>query len=139
MATAEAQNLSLAATAERRINRLTLALGFVAAVVVTVWISLRAGFGVLAGAVLAWINARWLQQALDALVLLSKAQAGGSKPRISIWVYVKLFARYALMAAVGYVMVKYLAVPVMSLLAGLLALGAATMAEFFYEILNRSK
>jgi hypothetical protein len=131
--------LSPAALAERRIVRLTLVLGFLAAIPVALWYSWRAGAGVFIGAVLAWINARWLQQALDALTLLSTAQAGVPKPRISAWLYLKIFGRYVLMGVVIYIMITYFAVSVVSLLSGLLALGAATMAEFLYESVTRTK
>lgn len=131
--------LSPAALAERRIVRLTLALAFLAAIPVALWYSWRAGAGVFIGAVLAWINARWLQQALDALTLLSTAQAGAFKPHISASVYVKFGARYVLMGVVIYIMMTYFAVPVVSLLSGLLALGAAAMAEFLYESVTRKK
>ena len=131
--------LSPAALAEQRIVRWTLVLGFLAAVPVALWYSWRAGAGVLIGAVLAWINARWLQQALDALTQLSTAQAGAPKPRISGWLYLKFFGRYVLMGVVIYIMISYFAVPVVSLLGGLLALGAATMAEFLYESVTRKK
>lgn len=131
--------LSPAALAEQRIVRWTLVLGFLAAVPVALWYSWRAGAGVLIGAVLAWINARWLQQALDALTMLSTAQASAPKPRISGWLYVKFFGRYVLMGVMIYIMISYFAVPVVSLLGGLLAIGAATMAEFLYECVTRKK
>lgn len=128
---------SAAVLAERRIAWLTIALGMAAAAGVALLHSPRAGLGVLVGSLLAWVNARWLQEALDAITRLSAAQAGAPKPRISAWLYFKFFARYALMGFVIYIMMKYFAVPVVSLLGGLLALGAATMAEFFFEALTR--
>ena len=139
METTATPPLSPAALAERRIVRLTLGLGFLAAIPVAIWFSWQAGVGVFIGAVLAWINARWLQQALDALTRLSIAQAGAPKPRISAAVYVKFAARYVLMGVVIYIMMTYFAVPVVSLLSGLLALGAAAMAEFLYESATRKK
>jgi antibiotic biosynthesis monooxygenase (ABM) superfamily enzyme len=54
-------------------------------------------------------------------------------------VYIKFAARYVLMGIVIYIMMTYFAVPVVSLLSGLLALGAATMAEFLYESMSRTK
>ncbi|MBI1750648.1 MAG: ATP synthase subunit I [Acidobacteria bacterium] len=139
MQATETANPSFAVRAERRIARLTLVLGAAAAVAVAAAFSPRAGLGVFTGAVLAWINFRWLRQAIDALVWLSAGQPGEARPRISAWVYIKFFARYALMAAVIYVMVKYFDVPVLGLLAGLFSLGAAAMTESIYEIVTRSK
>ena len=122
---------------ESRIAWLTLALGCAASVAVSVGISWRAGAGVLIGALLAWVNFRWLQQALDALVRLSGAQGGASHSRISLWVYGKLFGRYILIALVAYVTVRGFAVPVLSVLGGLCTLGAATMAGSIYELVAR--
>ena len=139
METTATPALSPARLAERRIVQWTLVLGALAAFPVAFWFSWRAGAGVFIGAVLAWINARWLQQALDALTRLSTTQAGAPKPRISSWLYVKFFGRYVLMGIVIYIMMTYFAVPVVSLVGGLLALGAATMAEFLYESVTRKK
>lgn len=124
--------------AERRIARLTLILGFVAALPVAVWISWRSGAGVLVGALLAWVNFRWLQQGLDALVKLATAQQGVAAPRISVWVYVKLLARYALIALMAYVIVSAFEVPVLSIVGGLCALGAAAVAGSIYELVAKS-
>lgn len=135
----ETPNLSFTARAERRIARLTLILGAAGSVAVAAAFSPRAGLGVLTGTVLAWINFRWLQQAIDALVRVSSAQPGAAKPRISTWVYIKLFARYALMGVVIYVMVHYFDVPILGLLVGLFSLGAAALTESIYEIATRSR
>jgi len=102
-----------------------------------VGISWRAGAGVLTGALLAWVNFYWLQHALDALVQLSKVQQGAGRPWISTWVYAKLFGRYALIALVTYVIVRRFALPVLSVLGGLCALGAATIAGSIYELIAR--
>lgn len=122
---------------ERRIAWLTLAIGTAASAAVAVGVSWRAGAGVLLGALLAWVNLRWLQEALDALVRLSKAQQGASRPRISTWVYMKFFGRYALIALITYVIVTRFAVPVLSVLGGLCALGAAAMAGSVYELIAK--
>jgi len=139
MKASETPDHSITARAERRIARLTLILGAAGSVAVAAAFSPRAGLGVLTGTVLAWINFRWLQQAMDALVRVFSAQPGAAKPRISAWVYVKLFARYALMGVVIYVMVRYFDVPILGLLVGLFSLGAATLTESIYEIATRSK
>lgn len=122
---------------ERRIAWLTLVIGGAGAAAVAVVGRPRAGAGVLVGALLAWLNLRWLQQALDALVRLSTARPDIRRPRISVWVYVKFFARYALIGLVLYAMVRGLGVPVLSMLMGLLSLGAATVTASIYEVLAR--
>ena len=112
---------------ERRIGWLTLGLGGAAAAAALLY-SRSWGAGLAAGTLLAWLNMRWLQQALDTLVESAVAQRGG-KPRVSRWAYLKFFGRYALIALAAYVMVTCFAVPVVSILTGLLALGAATIVE----------
>ena len=127
------------AAAERRIGRLTLVLGLGAALLAGFLLSLPAGIGVGVGAVLAWVNYLWLKEAAHAFTQLAASQADTPRPHISPWVYVRFFGRYALIALVLYVMVARLAVPITSLLSGLLALGAAAMAEGIYEIFARSR
>lgn len=127
--------------AEQRIGRLTLALGLAASCVTALAHSVPAGLGVAAGTVLAWISFRWLQQSLDSLVRASVAQharAERAQPaHFPLGAAAKLIGRYALIAAVLYVSVNFYAVPVLSVLAGLFALGAATLVEGVYEAVVR--
>lgn len=125
------------ARSEIRIARLTLLFGAAAGLAVAALLSLRDGAGVMVGALLAWVNFRWLRGALDALVILSTAQAGAPRPRVSLWTYLKFFGRYALIGIVLYVMVARFGVPILSLLGGLCALGAATLAGSLYEVITR--
>lgn len=136
-----------AVVAERRIGALTLWLGVGAAAIVALVISPRAGLGVAVGAALAWVNYRWMQQALDVLRDAAVAQhqpeidASGAHPpkkaRVGWKAGAKFMGRYALIAVVVYVIVSFLAVPVLSVLAGLFALGAATIVEGIYEAVRR--
>jgi len=134
MESGEAQTNEFYGRAERRIGWLTLGLGLVAAVGVLLRVSPVAGAGVAAGAILAWLNYRWLEQTVDALVRVSTAPFGADRPRVSKWIYVKFFARYALIAVVLYAMVTRFSVPILSVLGGLASLGAGAMAEAIYEI-----
>ncbi len=136
METGETQPAGKCSKAEERIAWLTLALGFGAAISFTAFISWKFGVGIAAGAVLAWVNFRWLRGAMDALVALSAAQSGAEKSRVSPWSFVKLFARYALIAAILYVIVTRFGIPLVSLLGGLCALGAAAIAGSLYEVLH---
>lgn len=128
----------LAARAERRIARGTFLLGLVAAAATAVAGYGSIAAGILAGALLAWLNFRWLKQGVDALVRVSTADPQGPAPRISRWLYVKFFARYGLLGVVLYVMVARFDVPAWSLVAGLLALGAAAMVESVRQLLFRN-
>jgi hypothetical protein len=118
----------------RRIAWLTLLLGFLAALVVWIAKSSRAGLGIAVGTSLAWLNYRWLDQTLAALVTVATAQVGSPQARVPHTVYWKFAGRYALMGLAIYVTVHYFAVPVLSLILGLLALGAAAIVGSLYEV-----
>ena len=118
----------------RRIAWLTLLLGFLTALVVTFAKSPRAGLGIAVGTSLAWLNYRWLDQTLGALVTVATAQAGSPQSRVPARLYWKFAGRYVLMGLAIYVTVHYFAVPVLSLILGLLALGAAAIVASLYEV-----
>jgi ATP synthase I subunit len=121
---------------EKWIARLTLLLGAIAAIPIAVFYGQTWGAGIFAGAMLAWLNFRWLKQGLDALTVASTAQAGHPKPQVPVFTYFTALFRYVLIALSVYVIFKYLHVPILSMIFGLCALGAATLAVSVYEILH---
>ena len=121
---------------EKWIARLTLLLGALAAIPVAVFYGPLWGAGIFVGAILAWFNFRWLKQGLDALAAASTAQADHPKPEVPISTYFTAAFRYGLIALAVYVIFKYLNVPILSMIFGLCALGAATLAVSVYEILH---
>jgi hypothetical protein len=125
-----------AAVTERRISWLTLLIGFLAALLVAVLRDRLWGAGLAIGAALAWLNFRWLRRGLDALVVASTTQAGKEKPAVPILSYLAMVFRYGLIAFAVYVIFEYLRVPLVSMVVGLCALGAATIAASVYEILH---
>jgi hypothetical protein len=122
------------AVTERRIAWLTLLIGFAAGGIVAVLRDPWWGAGLAIGAGLAWLNFRWLRQGLDALVAASTAQSGAKQPRVPVGAYFRALFRYALIGFSVYVIFKVLRVPLVSIVVGLCALGAATMAVSVYEI-----
>jgi small-conductance mechanosensitive channel len=128
-------NVSSYPATERWIARLTLLLGGLAAVPVAVFYGPLWGAGILVGASLAWFNFRWLRQGLDALTAASTAQADRPHPQVPVAAYFKALFRYGLIGLAVYVIFKYLNVPILSMIFGLCALGAATLAVSVYEIL----
>jgi hypothetical protein len=126
------------ARAERRIAGMTLAIGLAAAAVIAIAGYRKWGLGIAVGAALAWVNFRWFEQGVNAVVRVAQAQAGAPKPRISMWVWVKMFARYGVVGVLLYTTWALWKVPVVAILAGLCALGAAVMAESIYEIMGRA-
>jgi ATP synthase I chain len=121
---------------ERRIAWLTLILGGIAAVGGWVLYSQKIGAGVGIGAVLAWINFRWLERAMNAVTRASTAQAGSPEARVPVLSYASLFGRYALIAAVVYVIFSRFRIPVLSMLVGLCALGAAAIMGTVWEVVS---
>lgn len=121
---------------EKRIAQLTLIVGTLAALPVGYFHGWRWGLGIFIGAVLAWFNFRWLQKGLDALAASSMAQATQEKALVPVGTYFRAVFRYVLIALAVYVIFKELSVPVLSMIFGLCALGAATFAVSVHEILN---
>jgi ATP synthase I chain len=119
---------------ERRIAWLTLVFGAAASAAAAfagsrVWTA-----GLLMGAVLAWLNFRWLRGGLDALVAASVAQAGAKKPRVPLGAYLAALFRYGLIALAVYAIFKLLQVPLASMVVGMCALAAAAIAASVYEL-----
>jgi small-conductance mechanosensitive channel len=131
-----AAQAAMYARTEQRIAWLTLALGVAAAIAALIMRRWYWAEGLAIGAGLAWLNFRWLKRGLDALVAASVAQEGLAKPRVPLGTWFRMIFRYALIALCVYVIFEYLKVPLVSMLAGLCALGAATLAASLYEILH---
>jgi len=130
-----AEEVAGAAT-EQRIAWLTLLFGFAAAAVLALEHQRPWATGLAIGTVLAWLNFRWLKRGLDALVLASEAQQGREKPQVPLATYLTAIFRYGLLALAVYVIFKYLYVPLGSMVVGLCALAAATIAASVWEILR---
>jgi hypothetical protein len=120
---------------ERRIARLTPTIGVVAALVAALVFHRRDwGAGLVVGAALAWFNFRWLRQGMDTLAAAATAQSGAATTRVPIGTYFRALFRYALIGLCLYVIFKLSAIPLVSMVFGLFALGAAAVAASVYEI-----
>lgn len=122
----------------RHIQWLTLAFGFAAALWAAIARTPRWGVGIAIGAALAWLNFRWLDQALAGLVTAAAAQQGRPKPVVPLSVYGKFVARYLLIGITLYVTVTFFGVPIVACLLGLFALGAGAMAAALYDVFSGS-
>ena len=122
----------------RRVGRLTLSFGIVASVAGTVMASWRTGAGFAVGTVLGWLNFRWLDSGIGAIVSAALRQQGLPQPQVPRRVYYGFAGRYALIAVLVYASVRFLNVPVLAVFAGLFSLGAAAMAEGLYEVITGS-
>jgi ATP synthase I chain len=124
---------------ESRIAWLTLILGAVASLPVAYAEGWRWGAGILIGAVLAWLSFRWLRQGLDALTEAATRQANQKIVQVPLLAYCKALFRYGLIALSVYAIFVYLNVPVLSMVLGLCALGAATMAVSVHSIFRPTR
>jgi ATP synthase I chain len=114
----------------------TLGIGGGAAVAVGFLSDWLWGAGIAIGTVLAWLNFRWLKKGTDALRMAMTSAAIDQKARVPVFVYFRTVFRYGLIALIIYVIFRYLKVPILSMIAGLFALGAAAIAASMYEILR---
>jgi small-conductance mechanosensitive channel len=121
---------------ESWIAHLTLILGAIAALLAGFLYSSRWGIGLMIGALLAWLNFRWLRRGADALTETVASERERRKRKIPLLTYFKAAFRYALIALIVYVIFKYLNVPALSMVVGLCALGAATLAVSVHEMLR---
>ena len=124
---------------ERRIAGLTLFVGLAAVVIA---VSLRrndwaVGLGL--GAVLGWLNFQWTRRSVRAISSASPAQADTENPKLPRWSHVVVALRHALIGLAVYVIFIYLHAPLASLVLGLCALGAATIAASVWEITSSSE
>jgi len=134
-----AGNESYYAVAERRIEYVTLGIGAVATIGALFWAGIRAGAGVAVGAILAWLNYRWLKQGVGALAGLAKAQTGALRVRVPRSVYFKFIGRYVLLILVAYVILTRFAVPAASLLAGFGSLVFAVLGEIVWQLFGTNR
>jgi len=125
------------AAAERRIEYWTLGLGAAAALVTLLRWGWRAALGVAIGAVLGWVNYRWLRQGVATLARLATAQAGAPAPRVRKTVYLKFFGRYVLLIGIVYVILSRSWLPAMAVLAGFSTLIAAVVLEVCVQLFRR--
>lgn len=124
------------AQTERRIAWLTLFFGFMAAAIT---VALRHNLwaaGLAIGAILAWLNFRWLKRSLDALVVVATAQKGREKPKVPVTTYLAALFRYGLLGLAVYAIFILLHVPLGSMILGFCALAAAAMVASVWEILR---
>jgi ATP synthase I chain len=119
---------------ERRIAWLTPTIG-VGVALITAFSGRRDwGAGIAVGSILAWFNFRWLRQGMDALAVAANSQSGAGKTHVPIGTYFRALFRYALIAVCLYVIFRLSAIPLVSMVFGLFALGAAAIAASVYEL-----
>jgi hypothetical protein len=136
-----------------RIAALTLIVGFAAAAVALALRRPDWAKGLAGGAVLGWLNFRWLRRGIRAVITAAMAQAsqlqgqdagaeagrpatGAKSAALQMGTFFALIFRYALVACGAYVIFIYLHVPLVSIGLGLCALIAAIMMASVWEIVK---
>jgi hypothetical protein len=131
-----------------RIAALTLGFGLAAATAALAMQRLDWAKGLFGGAVLGWLNFRWLSRGIRATILAASPEAdvpadgaeGAATPVRSrtsaVAAQLAMVFRYALVAAGVYVIFVHLHVPVISIGLGLCALVAAILAASVWEVLK---
>jgi hypothetical protein len=109
-----------------RIRRLIAAFGLGGTAAAFAWRGWPAGAGFALGAVISWLNFRWLHQIVDAL--------GGQGIRKRLAVIAGL--RYLLLGAVTYVILRFSGISRPAALSGLFVTVAAAIVEIVYELRN---
>lgn len=126
------------AAAERRIEYLTIGIGVAAALAAGIIWGIRVGAGVAVGALISWLNFRWMKQGIGTLARLAAAQSDAEKVRIPKTAYAKFLARYVLLIIVAYVILRGFRSIGLALLAGLFAGVAAVLAELIAQLFRSS-
>jgi predicted phage tail protein len=133
----------------RRVEWLTLAIGGLTAAWAGWQWGLRGALGVILGALLSWINFRWLKGSVQAFGAVAVAQveshsaaappAGqGEAVRVAPVprsAYFKFFGRFALLLGAVYVILTRTWFPAISVLAGLFASAAGVLVGLIGELL----
>jgi hypothetical protein len=142
-----------------RIAALTLAFGFASAAIALVIHRPDWAKGLAGGAVLGWLNFRWLSRGIRAILLSAAAQApvhtqvqesdskevqsetgapsrAGKSGTSQPLTFLALIFRYALVGLGVYVIFSYLHVPLISIGLGLCAFVAAILAASVWEIVR---
>jgi hypothetical protein len=132
----------------RRIQWLTIGFGLASAAAAIAMHRMDWAKGLLSGAVLGWLNFRWLQNGIRGIFETALSQANMSLERgetpvssansatSGILRAFSLLFRYALVAAGVYVIFIYLHVPLVSIGLGLCALVAAIIVVSVWEALQ---
>ena len=127
---------AVGASTVRRIAWLTPMIGFTVACGVGIFArrwEWAAGLAI--GTALAWLNFRLLRRGVEAFVAAATLR-DDEQSRKPVPTYLGAMFRYGLIGLSVYAIFRYLHVPLASLVAGLCALGAATMAASVWALVN---
>ena len=119
----------------RRIEWLTLALGSAGSIAAGWRWGWRGAVGLAIGAILSWLNFRWLKGSVLAFGRAATAAGENEQTaRVPKSAYAKFFGRFALLLVAVYVILTRSVFPAVALLAGLFASAAAVVLGILWEL-----
>jgi ATP synthase I chain len=122
------------AAIERRIEAFIAVLGVAIVAAAGALRGFRAAEGAAAGALLCWLNFRWLRQGAATVTGLGLAQAGAETVKVPKRVHAKFFGRLVLLILAVYVILAWIRLPATPVVCGLVVVVPAVMLELGYEL-----
>jgi hypothetical protein len=122
-----------AAGYERALARLPnwmAVLGLIGTVVAFRLTGASGGAGFLLGAMAAWLNLRLIERGVDRIIRMTTAAPG----KVRAGSGVRMFAQFAVFAAIAFVILRFTGFNLMAALLGFLVCPAAALVEIVYEL-----
>ncbi len=120
---------------DRRLWKISVGLGIPACLAALILGGLDSGLGFLAGALLSWINFRWLKQGVDHLLESTRSAQSPPKRAVGTAIF-KYFLRYALIGLTLYATFRLGFLEVFGFFSGLLLVVAAVLVECVLQVIR---
>ena len=120
---------------DSRLWKISLGLGIPACLAALILGGLDSGLGFLAGAVLSWINFRWLKQGVDHLLVSTRSAQPFPRRAVRAAIF-KYFLRYALIGLSLYATFRLDLLEVFGFFSGLVLLVAAVLVECVLQVIK---
>lgn len=106
------------------------ALGIIGTAAAARYAGLSGAAGFFLGAIAAWLNLRLIERAVDRILRAASASPG----RVRAGSGVRIFAQFAVFAAIAFVILRFTGFNLMAALLGFLVCPAAALVEILYEL-----
>lgn len=120
---------------ERALSRLPkwmIVLGVPGTGLVVRYAGLSGGTGFLLGALAAWLNLQLIERGVDRIIRMMASEPGKVRARSGV----RMFAQFAVIAAIALVILKFTGFNLMAALLGFLVCPAAVLVEIVYELFS---
>jgi hypothetical protein len=122
--------------AGKYVEPLTVLLGIGCAIAGAIHWGWQTGLGVTIGAIVSWVNFRWLKAGVGAMAQTAAADAERKIVRVPRNIYFKFIGRYILMLVVLYVILSRSLLPSGGVVVGLFAVVAAVLIDMIYGLVR---